>query len=325
MATALFDPPPQQLQSVGDLIGRAIRLYRKNIKLFFHVLLWPTVFLTAAKVAFHWGVTNLSLRADQKDWTLMGISAVVALIGMLALIVIGLLLQLRQLSFIRLVTGFSDNYQDAYAYIMKRKWKIIGLIWLAYVGIMASVVFWSIVISVCMAFFKANSATTYALLGGMIFGLIGLAVSLTISGIALYLAFAVGACEDLSVGGLCGRTLSLVFEDFWRAGYFCTLLFMALMVIQYPLSLPVVLVSIFEFMRQGMSPEFLTDPGKMPFYFTLFSQTWESIIGIVLWPISFMATGLYYYDLRMRKEGIDLIRQIDFISKPVSAISEEKL
>ncbi len=96
------------------------------------------------------------------------------------------------------------------------------------------------------------------------------------------------------------------------------------MVIQYPLSLPVVLVSIFEFMRQGMSPEFLTDPGKMPFYFTLVSQTWESIIGIVLWPISFMATGLYYYDLRMRKEGIDLIRQIDLLTKPAPAIVEEK-
>ena len=323
MEAVLFDPPPQQLQSVGDLIGRSIRIYRKNIKLFFHVLLWPTVFLTASKVAFHWGVTNFSLRLDQKDWTMMGISAFIALVGMLGLIVVGLFLQLRQLSFIRLVTGFADNYQEAYAYIKQRKWKIIGLIFLAYIGIFACITFWSIVISVCMTFFKANTATTYALLAGMIFGLIGLTVSVTISGIALYLAFAVGACEDLSVGGLCNRTFSLVFQDFWRAGYFCTLLFIALMVIQYPLSLPVVLVSIFEFMRQGMSPEFLTDPGKMPFYFTLVNQTWESIIGIILWPISFMATGLFYYDLRMRKEGIDLIRQIDLISRPVAS-SEEK-
>lgn len=89
METVLFDPPPQQLQSVGDLIGRAIRLYRKNIKLFFHVLLWPTIFLTAAKVAFHWGITNSSVRFDQKDWTMMGISAFVALIGLLSLIEIG--------------------------------------------------------------------------------------------------------------------------------------------------------------------------------------------------------------------------------------------
>ncbi len=325
METVLFDPPPQQLQSVGDLIGRAIRLYRKNIKLFFHVLLWPTVFLTAAKVAFHWGITNFSVRFDQKDWTMMGISAFVALIGMLSLIVVGLFLQLRQLSFIRLVTGFADNYQEAYAYIMQRKWKIIGLVALSYIAIFASIIFWSIVVSVCMAFFKANSATTYALLGGMIFGLIGLTVSLTISCICLYFAFAVGACEDLSVSGLFKRTVSLVFQDFWRAGYFCTLLFIALVVISYPLSLPLVLVSIFEFMRQGMSPEFLTDPGKMPFYYTLFNQTWESIVSIITWPISFMATGLFYYDLRMRKEGIDLIRQIDIISKPVAAIAEEKL
>ena len=254
----------------------------------------------------------------------MGLSAVAALLGMLGLIVIALFLQLRQLSFIRLVTGFADNYTEAYAYICKRKWKIIGLVMLSYIAIFASVMFWSVVITVCMAMFRANSATTYALLGGMIFGLIGLAVSVTVTSIALYFAFAVGACEDLSVTNLFKRTISLVFQDFWRAGYFCTLLFVALVVISYPLSLPLVLVSIFEFMRQGMSPDFLTDPGKMPFYYTLFNQTWESIVSIITWPISFMATGLFYYDVRMRKEGIDLVRQIDLIAAPAVSASQEK-
>jgi hypothetical protein len=323
MEKAIFEPPPQQLQSVGDLIGRSIRLYRKNFKLFFHVLLWPTVFFTAAKVAFHWGVTNLSLRADQKDWTMMGISGVIALIGILGLIVTALYLQLRQLSFIRLVTGFADNYKEAYEYISQRKWKILSVVFISYLAIFLCAAFWGVIVSVCMAFFKANTATTYVLLGGMVIGLIGLLVSVTIACIALYCAFAVGACEDLSIGGLCSRTLSLVFQDFWRAGYFCTLLFIALMVISYPLSLPLLLLSIFEFIRQGMSPDFLTDPGKMPFYYTLCNQTWESIVSIITWPISFMATGLFYYDLRMRKEGIDLVRQINLLNAPTAAVREE--
>jgi hypothetical protein len=324
MEKAIFEPPPQQLQSVGDLIGRSIRLYRKNIKLFFHVLLWPTVFLTAAKVAFHWGVTNLSLRADQKDWTMMGVSAMVTLIGILGLTITALYLQLRQLSFIRLVTGFADNYKEAYEYISQRKWKILSVIFIAYMAIFFSAAFWGVVMSLCMAFFKANTATTYVLLGGMVVGLIGLLVSVTIACIALYFAFAVGACEDLSVGGLCSRTIALVFQDFWRAGYFCTLLFIALMVISYPLSLPLLLLSMFEFIRQGMSPDFLTDPGKMPFYYTLCNQTWESIVSIITWPISFMATGLFYYDLRMRKEGIDLVRQISLLEAPVATGRDEQ-
>lgn len=324
MEKAIFEPPPQQLQSVGDLIGRSIRLYRKNIKLFFHVLLWPTVFLTAAKVAFHWGVTNLSLRADQKDWTMMGVSAMVTLIGILGLTVTALYLQLRQLSFIRLVTGFADNYKEAYEYISQRKWKILSVIFIAYMAIFFSAAFWGVVMTLCMAFFKANTATTYVLLGGMVVGLIGLLISVTIACIALYFAFAVGACEDLSVGGLCSRTIALVFQDFWRAGYFCTLLFIALMVISYPLSLPLLLLSMFEFIRQGMSPDFLTDPGKMPFYYTLCNQTWESIVSIITWPISFMATGLFYYDLRMRKEGIDLVRQISLLEAPVTTGRDEQ-
>lgn len=324
MEKAIFEPPPQQLQSVGDLIGRSIRLYRKNIKLFFHVLLWPTVFLTAAKVAFHWGVTNLSLRADQKDWSMMGVSAAVALVGILGLIVAAVYLQLRQLSFIRLVTGFADTYKEAYDYISQRKWKILSVVFIAYMAIFFSAAFWGVVVSVCMAFFKANTATTYVLLGGMLVGLIGLLVSVTIACIALYFAFAVGACEDLSIGGLCSRTWSLVFQDFWRSGYFCTLLFIALMVISYPLSLPLLLLSMFEFIRQGMSPDFLTDPGKMPFYYTLCNQTWESIVSIITWPISFMATGLFYYDLRMRKEGIDLVRQINLLENPAAATRDQQ-
>lgn len=316
METAIFEPPPQQPQSVGDLIGRSVRLYRKNIKLFFHVLLWPTVFLTAAKVAFHWGLTSFSTRFDQKDWTMLGISALAALLGVLSLIVVGLFLQLKQLSFIRLVTGFADNYADASAYVMKRKWKIILLVALSYTAVIVTTIFWSVIISVCMALFKPNTSSTYPLLAGVVFGLIGLVVSVTITCIALYLAFAVGACEDLPVGALFGRTMSLVFQDFWRAGYFCTLLVIAMIVIGYPLSLPLVLVSLFEFIRQGMQTEFLTDPSKMPFYYTLINQSWESIVSIITWPISFMATGLFYYDMRMRKEGIDLVRQIDLLNAP---------
>jgi len=324
MEKALFEPPPQQLQSVGDLIGRSIRLYRKNIKLFFHVLLWPTIFLTAAKVAFHWGVTNLSLRADQKDRSMMGVSALVAMIGILSLIVAGLYLQLKQLSFIRLVTGFADNFKEANEYVFRRKWKIIAVIFIAYLGIFVSAAFWGLLISVCMAFFKANTATTYVLLGGMVAGILGLLISVTIACIALYFSFAVAACEDLSIGGLCSRTLALVFQDFWRAAFFCTLLFIALMVISYPLALPLFLLTIFEFIRQGMSPDFLTDPGKMPFYYTLCNQSWESIVSIITWPISFMATGLFYYDLRMRKEGIDLLRQVNLLNAPAAADDDQR-
>lgn len=318
MESTAFEPPPQQLQSVGDLIGRAVRIYRKNYKLIFHVLMWPTIFMTASKVAFHWGVTNLSIRMDHKDWSAIGLAGLVATIGMLSLIGVGFFLQLRQLSFIRMVTGFASSYKEAQDYVMHRKWKIFGLIALAYMSIMFSVFFWAVVISVCAAFFKSNSPTTYALAAGMFLGFVAMLISSSIACVALYFSFAVGACEDLSVGALFGRTFSLVFQDFWRASYFCLLLFIALIVISYPLSLPLVLISIFEFLRQGMTTEFLTDPGKMPFYYTLFNQTWESIVSIITWPISFIAIGLFYYDLRMRKEGIDLVRRLDVISPPAA-------
>lgn len=318
----MFDPPPQQLQSVGDLIGRAVRLYRKNYKIFFHVLLWPTVFLTAGKVAFHWGLVNITAKADAKDWTQLGLAAVVALVGLLSLFIVGFILQLRQLAFIRMAAGFSREYKDAYAYISRRKWSIIGLITLAYMAFFGTSIFWMIEMGICAAFFKVGNASTYGAFVGLVLGGFGFFASLAVAGVALYLSLAVGACEELSIGSLFGRTMSLLFSNFWRSSFFCSLLFIVVLTISYPLSLPMVLVSIFEFVRQGMSTEFLTDPQRMPFYYTLFNQSWESIVSIITWPISFMAVGLFYYDLRMRQEGIDLIDRINTVNLPVGALNE---
>src|SRR4030095_1145980 len=54
---ALFDPPSDHPQSVCDLIGRAFRVYRRKIPLFFKVLIGPTIFATVGSLGLQWAVT----------------------------------------------------------------------------------------------------------------------------------------------------------------------------------------------------------------------------------------------------------------------------
>lgn len=317
----MFDPPPQQLQSVGDLIGRAVRLYRKNYKLFFHVLLWPTVFLTAGKVAFHWGLVNITSNADMKDWSQIGIGVVVSSIGMLALLIVSFVLQLKQLAFIRLFTGVSKTYEHANSIIMQKKWRILGMTALSYFALFAIFIFWISEISISLAFSKGGNALAVFPIIGIVFGITGFAFTLTSLVICMYIAMGVFANENIT-WKIFSRIATLFFSNFWRSIFFFGLLSVTVIVLSYPLSLPLVSLSLFEFIRQGLTTEFLTNPNKMPLYFTLLNQVWESVISMITWPVVFIATGLFYYDTCMRSDGIDLLDRLQEIADPTGALNE---
>lgn len=317
----MFDTPPQQLQSVGDLVGRAVRIYRQNVPLFFQALIWPTVILTVFKVVFQWGVTHGSTRVDMKDWTGVALAVGFGVIGFLGLIITSFFLQLRQMAFVRMANGFAQTYEQAYDYMRARKWKVLGFLLIVYVIAVAISFFWLIEISVSAAFVKSGQIGTAVAYTGMTVGMLGLFASLAFGALIVYTSYSVVSCEEKSIAAMLSRSFRLLTRDFWRALYFGSLLLAAVSLVSYPLSLPMVLLSVFEFVRQGMSADYLTDPSKMPFYWMVINQTWESLINIILWPVTFLAFGLFYYDLRMRQEALDLVTRVDELEK--QSVKEE--
>jgi len=157
----------------------------------------------------------------------------------------------------------------------------------------------------------------------LIVGCLGFLACIVIGVLVYYLAYSIVACEDYSIGGMISRSFKLLFQDFWRSLYFGLLLICAVTLISYPLALPMVLLTLFEFFRQGMSADYLTDPSKMPFYWMVLNQIWESLVNIViLWPIAVVAFGLYYYDLRMRQEAVDLVQRLKLMAAEASPLAE---
>lgn len=295
-----------------------MRFYRNNAQQFFQALLWPTVFLTLAKILFQWGITHGSLRFDSKDWGGVVLAGAFVVVGFLGLIVTSFFIQLRQMAFIRMANGFAETYREAYQFISGRKWRILGLGILGLLGFVGLFVFWMIEVSISTAFIKSGKTGAAVSAFGIGIGSFGMIVSFIIFALVAYMAYPVVACEDRSIGAWISRSFKLLFKDFWRALGFAILLAVAISLVSYPLSLPMVLLAVFEFFRQGMSAEYLTDPSKTPFYWMVLNQTWESIINVILWPVTFLGFGLFYYDLRMRQEAIDLVQRVELIEKEQS-------
>lgn len=309
IASNVFEPPPSQLQSVGDLIGRAARAYRNNIPLFFHVLLWPTIFATAARVVMQWGLTR-GLKEHHGDFTRLGIAIACIVVGILAVMAAGWILTLRQLAFVRMINGFSASYREAIEFINQRQWRTMGAFIVAYaIGVVACFV-WGFLMAISAVFLKGGSVFTIASLLGMTISVVGFVATMVIFMVVGFVICGVLACEDTGIGNSLTRAFSLSFKDIWRSLLFGILLMVTITLLSYPLTLPMVLLSLFEFFRQGMAADVLTDPYKLPFYCLVIDQVWEALVSLALWPLMFLSIGLFYYDLRMRKEALDIVQRL---------------
>ncbi|HEV7207050.1 MAG TPA: hypothetical protein VGN18_20785 [Jatrophihabitans sp.] len=134
-------------------------------------------------------------------------------------------------------------------------------------------------------------------------------VALLIGGIWLWGVWAVAApalvTERTGLRGALGRSLTLVKGDFWRTFWVRLLGLIVTSVISFLLALP------FDALAAavtGNDPFHLTATGLSgPQVFVLISAAGGLIAALVTGPISAAVDVLLYLDLRMRREGMDLV------------------
>jgi hypothetical protein len=301
----LFDAPAQNPQSVGDIIGRGFRLFRQNVPLLLREQIMPCIVMACGHIilqfAASYGMKN------PKDLGLMlmglagfGIGMVISLIGLW-------LLTVRQFAFVRLANGLSETYEEARQFAFRKKWTIVGLFFLSYFFGVGIVVFWSVEI-ILSVFFGAKILPLSII--GMSIGIIGLLVSIGLLSIYYLLMTAALACEDQHWTPLLSRVFHLLRHDVWRACGFAILLSLIITIFSWTLSLPVVALAVFELVRSGFPANHMDAAAAMPFYCLVLSQFWQAIINMFLVPISFMSAGLFYRDLKVRQEGLDVVQRL---------------
>lgn len=301
----MFDSPPQQPQSIGDLIGRAFRVYRRQLSFFLKAQIGPSIGATIGRIILQYGVSTVM---EIKSPHSMATGFVLGIFGFLILLVSMWLLLLRELAFARAVCGFSPDYNRAFQIVDQKKWLILGVAAVNFVLAVGVVIFWLLELALSAVFWQSAVVVSIA---GFVVGAVGIVISLLSVHVVAYIVFICSACEQKQrFGSLVERGFKLVTHDFFRALVFSILLIITVSLITYPLSLPVVLLSLFEFFRHGITSDAASAPVKMPMYFLVFSEVWESMVTMLIWPVTFMSYGLLYNDLRIRQEGLDVVRSL---------------
>lgn len=306
----MFDSPPEMPQAVGDVVGRAFRACRQNISVIVRILLVPTIFQTIAGVVLQWVISyGVSQVAETKDVTT---GVLVFFAGMLSLGVMMMaswISTIRLLALVRIQLGFSPDYASGLKNIAGKKWSIVGLYFIGTIILTFVTGFWLTIIVVSAIPAKTQPVITAV---GGISGLWGLVVTFSIYVMVLYLGQAILACEERPLMSVIGRATQMTFRYFWRAMAFGGLLMLVYTVVSYPLSLPVVALTIFDMFRNGlMSPEGISETYKAPLYVMVINQVWESLMSLILRPVMLFGFGLFYYDLRLRGEGLDINRRLE--------------
>ena len=322
----MYTSLPESPQGVGDIIGLAFRIVRRNIGTIFRFILVPSLFTVLAGIVFQWVFTyGTAAISESKNFAaalgLAGACFVAMILGAIAWWVLGL----RLLALTRVVLGFSPSLEEASQYMSRRKFGLVGLYLLYLVLFSAAMVCWFVItflgifvgsVGGAGTGIDALKAVVVALFS--VFGISGMVMTAAFYIFASTLSYCILACENLPVSSVIGRSLQFSGKYFWRALAFALVFSIAFSIISYPLSLPVAVIAFIDALQHGLASagEGVGAAYKPPLYILVLTQAWEAAMGFILRPLVFFAFGLFYYDLRLRNEGLDLQRKLELIEAP---------
>jgi len=298
-----------ETQSVGDLIGRAARLYRANLTTWFPILLWPTVLSALGRAMFQGGISGI---ADMSfSATALALLAV-GVIGAILTLVAKWVLLVRQLSFVRLATGFSDSLSESLAFVKQRQWSIAGAVAIMYFMLLA--VFGLAILEVAAAslIFRPDTFLVIPSVVGVIGGLIGGTITLMFIYFAAFVVLSAIACQANSVTGLVSSGFRLAGKQLMRTVYMGNMVCLTILLLSIPFWLPMMALIGIDYVRLGQDA---FANGDLPIHWSVLLTSYESLVDVVVWPVAFVSYGLYYYDLRLRQEGVDMLLDIDRLER----------
>lgn len=306
--------PINQALSPGDIVGIAFNLMRHNIGFTCKVLLVPTIINALASIGMQWAIT----KPGEMTQSLAGMGFL-ALIG-IAGIAVGLfakwILTLRQMSLMRMAGSFSSTWEDSYKTVMNRKWQVVAL-WLL-VAIVSVGLF---VVWLLQFYFSVqNNTNIQSMAPAILFSMFALICALSVLCFATFMSLCLIACDKLTFKDTVDRTVSLIANNFLRCFAFSSAFILTILVMSYPLSMPIIILGIWDTYRLGIGH----NPNEMPLHTVIAGHVWESFITLLISPLFSFAFATFYVDLLNRKEGLDLKRRLDVL-KPIPESSGESL
>ncbi len=300
----MLETLPEKPQTLGDLIGHSIRIFRSNVPLLYSVFLWPSIATCASMAACrlifgHW------ISLHKMSLELFSLHAVAELVSISVLAFAQWELMLRGLAVLRLTVVGDDSYEQAYQYAIRR-WRAALLVYtLTIVMPLFVMIFWTIVGILVILFAQQFNLKQHITM--LPFAVIGLLFTLTLCWSFLFgsMMLCVLACENINVKQAVERAESLSLHYLWRGGSFVALLGIVLLLLSFAIDMPLIVISLLDsYFHSG--PSQFGIAYQLPMYLEVLTACWGSIMNIVLFSIAIIADGLYYHDVCLRFDGLDI-------------------
>ena len=302
--------------SAGDIIDRAVRLYRLHLLAFIRIVLPTSLLAFAGAILWTVGIRNISFEhGDLRMFTMVSAMVVGGLMWVVGkagfLMVMGAASRALVLHFFN---GTPLLARDVYRAVRERIWGLLGatIMLLIFTMVIVSALY-TIFAMVIMVYFLAVMALTQILPNWMMMTmhvLFGGAVALCLiaAGLIAY-ARVVYTPQAMMVEGkgvfdAFGRSFTLAGREFKRIGAVLLFQFCVAWSLYALLLVPLGWYSYFH-ETEGLSvTSFFNTTG--PLWFTIAQQTLTQLAEILIAPIVLLSFTLLYLDSRVRKEGFDV-------------------
>ncbi|MBI1269642.1 hypothetical protein GC174_04335 [bacterium] len=296
----------EQTMSVGDMIGRAIRVYRLNLRSWVPILIWPTIICMVGRVLFQ-GATAYIPVVEGKLPLQIGLAAA-AFVGLTIWFLAKWVIIVRQLAFVRIANGFSDSLTEALDYMKSRQWSVAG-IFVVLSFIMSAVGgLWLLELIASGMLYKRDTLLALVSTTGLGFGFIVGFLSLSFIYYVQFIILSGIACEKIGLTAMISRGFKLASKAVFRTLYLGLMISLTVYFISIPLWLPPLLLIGLDALRVGAD---LNLAEEIPIFWQVISSAWEPLVEMIIWPISSLTFGYFYYDLRLRQEAVDVILHLD--------------
>ncbi|MCI0660853.1 MAG: hypothetical protein L0220_07240, partial [Acidobacteria bacterium] len=307
-----FDTFTLTPMSAGDIIDRAVRLYRRNFLVLLRIVLAPSIVAYAGVILYSIGMHNFSLeRGDTRV-----ASTVLLIIGGSLLYVIG------QAAFYAVLGGASRSLvyhffdgtplraRDVYRAVRERLWSLIGATFMVALLVIVFGMVMIFIVTILISIYGVLAATVGGslpywaqMIANFIFGILLIVVA-AIASLMVYSRVVyvpqVLMVEGKGVSSSISRSFNLARGEVFRIGaiilfwfYVAMSLWLLLMV---PLGWYAYLVGV------DINPF----NGEDPLWYGIAQQSLTQLSEILIAPIVMLGFTLLYLDSRVRKEGFDV-------------------
>jgi hypothetical protein len=275
--------------TLGEILDKAIRLYRQNFLKFIGIYAIPYIPLVLVQMVFSvLFTTNVGqTRTDPAEFTSLGI---ITLLGTFAYLAANFVL-VSGFATAALTRAVANNYVD----------RPIG-IFDSYRAISRSV--WKLVLALFLTLFLVILLILWAMVP-IIGWLSGPGIVLFMSLIVIPLIAPIASLENLGVGATIRRAWDMGRSRFWwLIGYAIVLALLGQLIVTGP-------VYLLSALLQGMLASLAEISFEMQSVLnTIISSLLTMALGLLYGPLQLTMMTVVYFDLRVRNEGLDLALQL---------------